>query len=511
MVLKIKKELKDLLSATSLGQSRDHPLAGWNVLTILYGNRISLDTPRTFKFISNQYNNDYLNLEEGEGPISDHSLKKVLTILNEQAHLIEVFPRKIRILMTSGDYHMQPAPVYRITSSGIEYLNLIPKVLDAESTVTANTNRIDEYCLSVKSLNQSEVDDTTTKLFNDFHNMLSAYSDVMKGMHKLSDDLDELANDLAFDRGGKVAEHLQLMLNIQAIPALKKLLNQGPRIQNMADSARFSDQVARSRQGKGSFELSRALNDNVKLSIQFKQDKKYVDTQLQNLSLSFEPTETAIDSSYDSIYLIYTTILNAIKLLSQEYEHINKQTVDVQELTKGIDHLLQDYQKLSIPKQIPRHLAQDRDFESISTGDFLDATTMGPIKYQAVDEKKRVATIADNPEIADDGEIDSLADNKNALSEFKELVMQDKNHGRIDHDLEVNSMTARDEIVKLYSASGYDHYESFTTFGRLIKAVDPIDRTGELRIHCTGEKFSVFLPTGFKFQLGQMGDDLNDN
>jgi hypothetical protein len=49
MVLKIKQELKDLLTATNLGQSRDHPLAGWNVLTILYGNRISLDTPRTFK------------------------------------------------------------------------------------------------------------------------------------------------------------------------------------------------------------------------------------------------------------------------------------------------------------------------------------------------------------------------------------------------------------------------------------------------------------------------------
>ena len=38
--------------------------------------------------------------------------------------------------------------------------------------------------------------------------MLSAYSDVMKGMHKLSEDLEELANDLVFDRGGKVAEHL---------------------------------------------------------------------------------------------------------------------------------------------------------------------------------------------------------------------------------------------------------------------------------------------------------------
>ncbi len=511
MVLKIKKELKDLLSATNLGQSRDHPLAGWNILTILYGNRVSLDTPRTFKFISNQYNNDYLNTEEAEDPISDSSLKKVLTILNEQAHLIEVFPRKVRVLMTSGSYHMQQAPVYRITSSGIEYLNLMPKVLDAESTVTANTNRIDEYCLSVKSLNQSEADSTNTKLFNDFHNMLAAYSDVMKGMHKLSEDLDELANDLAFDRGGNVAEHLQLMLNVQAIPALKKLLNQGPRIQNMAESPEFSDQVARSRQGNGSFELSRALNDRVKLSIQFRKDKKYVEDQLQSLSMSFEPTETAIDSSYDSIYLIYTTILNAIKLLSQEYEHINKQTVDIHELTRKIDKLLQNYQKLSIPKQIPRHLAQDRDIENISTGDFLDATTMGPIKYQAVDEKRKIATIEDNPEIADDGAIDSLIDTETALKEFKNLVMQDDDHGIVDHNLEVNSMLTRDEIVKLYSASGYDHYESFSTFGRLVESVEPLDKIGELQIHCSGEKFSAFLPMGFKFQLSREEEGLNGN
>lgn len=103
MVLKMKKELKDLLLATNLGQSRDHPLAGWNVLTILYGNQVNAGEPRNFKFISSQYNN---NLEDTESPISDSSLKKVLDVLNNKAHLIEKIPRKIRVLMSSGNHHM---------------------------------------------------------------------------------------------------------------------------------------------------------------------------------------------------------------------------------------------------------------------------------------------------------------------------------------------------------------------------------------------------------------------
>lgn len=499
MVLKIKQELKDLLYAMNLGQSRDHPLAGWNVLTILYGNRVSLDTPRTFKFISDQYNN-FLDIENDESPMSDTVLKNVLEILNNQAHLIETFPRKIRVLMNSGNYHMQQASVYRITSRGIEYLNLIPKILDAESTVTANTNRIDEYCKLIKKISQFSEDDTT-ELFNDFHNMLSAYSDVMKGMHKLSEDLEELANDLAFDRGGKVAEHLQAMLNEQALPALERLMDQGPKLQYLVEQPNFSDQVARSRQGKGSLEVSRALNDEVKLSSQFQQDKNYVETQLQELSTSFEPTETAIDSSYDSIYLIYIRIKKVNDLLSQEYDHINQQTVDIKELTKDIDSLLQNYQQLLIPRQIPRHLGQDRDLENISQDDLLDATTLGPIKYQAVDAKKVVATLADNPIIAEDDDINLDSDHQKDLAEFQKLVMEDDSHGRVDHDLELHSLVARDEIVKLYSASGYDHFESFTIFGRPIKNAKTMNKTGRLKIHCDQEKYAVYLPTGFTFEF----------
>jgi hypothetical protein len=339
--------------------------------------------------------------------------------------------------------------------------------------------------------------------------MLSAYSDVMKGMHKLSEDLEELANDFAFDRGGKVAEHLQAMLNKQALPALEQLMDQGPKLQSLVERTSFSDQVARSRQGKGSLEVSLALNDAVKLSSQFQQDKKYVETKLQELSTSFEPTETAIDSSYDSIYLIYIRIKKVNDLLSQEYDHINQQTVDIKELTKDIDSLLQNYQQLSIPEQIPRHLGQDRNLENISTDDLLDATTLGPIKYQAVDAKKRVATLADNPEIAED-EVNNTLNNQNDLAEFKKLVMIDDLHGKVDRDLKLNSMVARDEIIKLYSASGYDHYESFTIFGRPIKRRSQSSKAGRVKIHCGKEKYAVYLPTGLVLSLEQGGKLIDD-
>ena len=42
--------------------------------------------------------------------------------------------------------------------------------------------------------------------------MLDAYDDVMKGIHKLEDDLDEIANDIAFNHGSQAAVHLQQML-----------------------------------------------------------------------------------------------------------------------------------------------------------------------------------------------------------------------------------------------------------------------------------------------------------
>ena len=93
---------------------------------------------------------------------------------------------------------------------------MMQRVLDAESTITANTNRIQEYCALVVKLSQNPDTTGDTALFNDFQNMISAYDDVMNGMHKLDDDLDELANDIAFNHGSAEAKHLQGMLNGKA-------------------------------------------------------------------------------------------------------------------------------------------------------------------------------------------------------------------------------------------------------------------------------------------------------
>ena len=497
MVLKISDDLRSLLLATNLGRSRDHPLAGWNILTILYGNRASADIPRTLGFIVDQYNSSLLDARDEERAITDAVLKSVLKVLVDEAKFIEVSPRKIRVRMVSGAYHMQQAPVYRITSRGIEYLTMIPKVLDAESTVTANTARIEEYCELIAKLNQPYLNASNTKLFNDFHNMMSAYSDVMKGMHKLGEDLDEVSNDLAFNHGGKVAEHLNEMLNQKALPAYSKLISQGSLIQHLAKDKDFPDQVARSRHGSDSLEVDQAINNQLKLSSQTQRDKEYVQNQMQMLSTSFEPTATAIDSSYDSIYIIFDTILSSIKLLSVEYDHIQAQTVDIKQLTKQIDQLLMHYQTVNIPKQIPRHLAQDRLVSDPS--DLLEASTLGPIVYKADVTNKRVATLEDNPTVAED---DAVEENvQNALSEFQNLVMKNSTEGFVEHDLELDSLMARDEIMRLYSATGYTHYESFAPFGRQVKSVTAVSTTGPIWLHCKDEKYSVQLPCGFHFSF----------
>lgn len=490
-------DLRNLLLATNLGKSRYHPLAGWNILTILYGNRTSADIPRTLGFLVEQYNANYLDSESEENLITDAVIKSVLKTLEEDAKFIEVSPRKIRVRMTSGAYHMQNAPVYRITSQGIEYLSMLPKVLDAESTVTANTARIKEYCDLLNKLNSEHLDTSHTQLFNDFYNMVSAYSDVMKGMHKLSEDLEEVSNDLAFNHGGKIAEHLNQMLTEKAVPAYVQLISQGSVIQDLNRNSIFPDQVARSRQGEDSLEVDQAIDNRTKLSVQIHRDKSYVKTQLQNLSNSFDPTSTGIDSNFDSIYLIFNTIKDSIDLLSNEYDHINAQTIDVKQLTKQIDELLTHYQNISIPVQLPRHLAQDREISD--SNDLLEAETLGPVIYQANSFVRQVATAEDNPEVANDDEIiENYAD---ALKEFQNIVMIDDKKGQVDRNLELENLLTRDEIVRLYSATNYNHYESFAPFGRPVKSVKRIIESKAIWIHCKKEQYSVQLPSGFYFNF----------
>jgi len=503
VALKMEPGLKNLLLAMKLGNSRSHPLAGWHILTILYGDHASAEVPRTLNFLSQQYNAHYLDTAAQEAPLTDAVLKGVLAVLSDQAHLIEVSPRKVRVRMQSGAYHMQQAPVYKITSQGIEYLSAMPKVLDAENTVTANTARIQEYCDLITQLSQPDVDSTSTALFNNFEKMLSAYSDVMKGMHKLDGDLDELANDLAFNHGSRAAEHLQAMLTGKAIPAFQQLIAQGTRVQLLANSTTFAERVARSQQGTDSLDAAKALDNQAALTTKFHSIQNHVEKHLTQLSLSFAPTQTAIDSSEtDSIYMVFDTIMAAIQLLSQEYEHIQDQTVDLRDLTGKIDCLLTQYQTLRIPQAIPRHLAQDRVVADPT--DLLAATTLGPIKYVADQRLRQVATAADNPTIAQDQVID--ADGTSGLAEFKRLVMIDAQHGEVRHDLTFETQAARDEVTRLYSGTGYDRYTSFAPFGRPVAAIRALPETGPIWLHCQAEDFSVQLPSGFSMQF-QEGDD----
>lgn len=485
--------LKRLLLATNLGLSRAHPLAGWSILTILYRDSTVGGEPITLGYLARKYNSTYLDTDEQ--PMKDDVLKRILDSIGTQAKLIEMSPQKVRVQMKSGNYHTQQSYVYQITSSGIEYLSAMQRVVDADNTVAANITRISEYCQLVDRLSKPDLKADNTQLYNDFQNMVSAYNDVMKGMHKLDSDLSELANDLAFNHGGPAASHLQAMLKDKAIPAFSKMLGQGPQIQALANSRTFSARVAHSQQGSDDLDTARAMGDESKLLVRFNKANEYVQRQLQRLSASFDPSTSAIDNSLDTVYLLFQTISSAIRLLGQEYDHIQKQSVDIKELTSEIDQLLTSYQTIKIPAAIPQHLAQDRPLAD--PADLLRAGEITPVGYEATSKPQVKLTAADNPIIVgttDTGETQT----QQALTEFRQLVMRDDNHGVIDRDLELTSLQARDEIVRLYAVAAYDHDTSFALFGRPLYRV-AILTGGAINLHCTGEDYQVTLPNCFEF------------
>jgi len=497
MAVSISAKLRDLLLASNLGHSRDHPLAGWNVLTILYHDGGSTGNAATLDTLLQKYNNDYLDVDEKA--MTDNTLKAVLSVLGDQANLVDVSPHKVRRPMVNGGFHIIQAYIYRITSSGIEYLTMMQKVIDADNTVTANITRIREYCALVGKLSGTTISADSTQLYNDFQNMLSAYDDVMKGMHKLDEDLTELANDLAFNHGGTAASHLQAMLKEKAIPGFRQLLNQGPQIQALADSASFSKRVARSQQGNDDLDASHAAGDHEKMVVRMQRVQGYAQRQLTRLASSFDPSTTAINNSLDTVYLLFQTILKAIRLLGQEFDHIQNQSVDVKVLTGQIDDLLTHYQSLVVREAIPRHLPQDREVSD--EADLLDATTMGPVAYHAKSRPAVVATEADNPELAvDDADFIDL---QTDLTEFQQKLMKTVDYGVVDHDLNFESQHARDELIRLYSATGYDHYDGFAPFGRPVKRVEKLPDSGPVKIHCQDEVYAVTLPAGFAVWFGE--------
>ncbi|MDG3061947.1 MULTISPECIES: hypothetical protein [Lacticaseibacillus] len=495
MAAALSAPLRQLLLATQLGLSVHHPLAGWFVLTILYRDAGSSSEPITLSYLARKYNNDYLDTSGGETPIADDVLKKVLDVLVTQAGLVEMNPRKVRARMHNGSYHIIQSYVYRITSSGSEYLKMMQKVIDAETTITANTNRIQEYVDLVKKLSAPVRSAADTQLYNDFKNMLDAFDDVMKGIHKLEDDLDELANDIAFNHGSQAASHLQQMLRHQAIPAYREVLNQASRIQGLVNDPTFVDQIAHSLQGSDDMNAAKVVGREDMLVMRLQRAKQWAQAQMTRLALSMSPTATAIDSSLDSIYLVFNTLLGIVHLLSQEFKHAKRQTIDIKALSKKLDGLLAHYQQLHIPAQVPRHLPADREVEDPS--DLLDASTMGPVSYLANPTRKQPASETDNPDVTDDAPTEQAQ--VAGLREFRQTLMVDDRHGRVDHDLTLQTVTARDEIIKLFAATYHEDLNGFAPFGRPAKAVDALPNTPPLQLQVAGEDYAVVLPCGFKF------------
>lgn len=99
MAVKLAQPLKQLLKASFLGGNKNHPLAGWRILTMLYHDGGSRD-PLTLNYLLDRYNQDYL--DANERPLRDEVLKKIMYVLSDQARLVDVAPRKIRLQMLNG-------------------------------------------------------------------------------------------------------------------------------------------------------------------------------------------------------------------------------------------------------------------------------------------------------------------------------------------------------------------------------------------------------------------------
>lgn len=275
------------------------------------------------------------------------------------------------------------------------------------------------------------------------------------------------------------------------------MLQQAARIQGLANDPTFPDQIAHSQQGSDDLDAAHAVGQQDVLVVRLQRTKKWAAAQLTRLALSMSPTSSAIDSSLDSIYLVFNTLLGIVHLLSQELEHAKRQAIDIKALSRQLDTLLSHYQQLEIPARVPRHLPVDREVEDAS--DLLDASTMGPVRYLANAAVKKPASEADNPTVTDDApsEQAQLA----GLREFRQQLMIDDNHGRVDHDLTLKTVSARDEIVKLFAATYHDDLTGFAPFGRDAQTVQLIPNTPPLQLRVAGEDYAVMLPCGFSFSF----------
>lgn len=520
ITINISQEMRDLLLAMNLGHSTSHPLAGWYVLTMLYQDGTTSTEPMTANRLVQLYNQSFREPEIGETMMPPATMNSLLKLLTEQARLINVSNRKVRERWVSGKLRNKETAVYRISSRGIEYVKMMHRVIEAENTVVANTARIGEYCQLVVKLSQRLLDTSTTSLYNDFDRMVVTYDDVMKGMRKLDVDLHDLAIDLAFNHGSEAAQHLRQMLNEIAIPAYQQMLQQAARIQALADNSEFAVAVARSRQGNGNIDTAQAIQDTSAMTTQRQQTQQYVRRQLRRLAGSFDPSTSGVQNSFDSIFLVFQTLMDAIRLLSREMEQYQRQSVDLGALTHQLDALMSRYQRLKIPVALPQHLPMDRHQQDVlieienreltteertakldqlaetERQDLLTAGAMLPINRQIEDNVKMAVTEADNPpEAVDDAYIDET---KAALSELVNLVMQDEHTLVLDRDLKFQTVGARDALVALLPATYYVTPAGFNVFGRAVSTITRLNGGHPIQLSVVEENFHVTLPFGFQ-------------
>lgn len=522
--MKLSVEMRNLLLAMNLGHSTAHPLAGWNILMILYQDGTASHDPLTRHYLVRLYNQNYRELDRDESMMTEPTIEPLLRMLTDQAQLIEASNRKVRERWQSGKLRTKDTTVYHISSRGIEYVRMVNRVIEAENTVVANTERIDEYCDLVVTLSDGQRVTTTTTLYNHFDRLLTTYDDVMKGMRKLDVDLHDLATDLAFNHGSEAAQHLKQMLDDTALPAYNKLLDQAPRIQALAKDTAFAGDVARSRQGKGNIDAAQAIQDTSVMTTQRMQTQQYATRQLRRLANSFAPTATEMQNSFDSIYLVFQTLMGAIELLGREMDHREQQSVDLVALTADLDDLLAHYQQVKIPVALPKHLPMDRhQNELLATiksddltaderaaqlaqladeerRDLLAAGSLPPITRQVSSREATMVTEADNPEEAADDEY--VSDTENALAELVALTMPDSHTVVIDHDLTFKTTAARDAVTTLFPALYYDRLTEFNLFGRPIQTIETIQTPQPIKLAVNGESYAVTLPTGFRAQVG---------
>ncbi|MFD1428830.1 hypothetical protein [Lacticaseibacillus mingshuiensis] len=511
-------QLYALVNAMALGRSSKHPLAGWQVLTILYHDGASAEEAITLRYLLRTYNNEYR--QPDEEVISLDGLRGILAVLIDEVQLVESTSRMIRKRLANGRFRISQTAVYRITSAGIAFLTAMQRVIDAETTVVASTKRIDEFVADVHLMRDRVQWETSTEAFyTRFGTMMEAYHDVMNGMRKLDIDLREIATDLSFSHAGDVAKHLQAMLHEQAVPAYQKLQQLAPAIVRMGRDEALVAALALSSKGLGSIDVHEATSDEEAKLVARRELESAIKRQLQGMAQSFEGTTTAIQSSMDSIYLLFNTLWEMIKLLTAEYDHVQRQTVDIKTLTTSIDALLAKSAHLVMPGQLPRHLPLDRLTEDQKNAiavlppseqaaataematalrtDLLEAGAMPAIRRALQDAEVKTYTEADNPQLVDGEDLASGIEAGQA--EFRDLVMVDDAHGEVSRPLIFQTKWARDQTVFLYSATNYADPLAFAVDGRQLTEATPLPDSGPVQLQVAGEAFAVELPHGFAF------------